>query len=392
VTAGNTRYDQPRNQILLPGLRARRSQTPGMSSTTPATYYGRPMIKAPHWKWFVPGYFFIAGIAAGVAFFGALARFFGGPRHRVTVRHARYLALALSLICPVLLILDLGRPRRFFNMLRVVKVRSPLSLGTWILMAFGVTSGLLAARQMALDGVILRRRSLLSRLALLLPDRLLTLLQGALGLGLGGYTGVLLAATAVPLWAAAGILLGPLFLAASITSGAAALILLGLLSGRQSRAARADLEIVASVGAITQLGLAAAHEAFVPERISQPLRHGVWGRVFRYGVLGGGLIAPMGLRLLAWRSGARMERIFSALSAIFTLFGTLAERFALVEAGKVSARDPLAYQELTAGAPGEARPTPAEQGRRAANAQPYRPGVSARDTAPQTSPSAKPVE
>ena len=100
----------------------------------------------------------------------------------------------------------------------------------------------------------------------------------------------------------------------------------------------------------------------------------------------------MGLRLLAWRSGARMERVFSALSAIFTLLGTLAERFALVEAGKISARDPLAYQELTAGAPGEARPTPAEQGRRAANAQPYRPGVSARDTAPQTSPSAKPVE
>jgi len=259
-------------------------------------------------------------------------------------------------------------------------------------MAFGVTSGLLAARQMAEDGFILRRRRLLSRLALQLPDRLLTLLQGALGLGLGGYTGVLLAATAVPLWAAAGILLGPLFLAASITSGAAALILLGLLSGRQSRSARADLEIVASVGAFTQLGLAAAHEAFIPERIGQPLRHGLWGRVFRYGVLGGGLIAPMGLRLLAWRSGARLEKVFSALSAIFTLLGTLAERFALVEAGKISARDPLAYQELTAGAPGEARPTPAEQGSRAANAQPYRPGVAARDTAPQASPSAKPVE
>jgi formate-dependent nitrite reductase membrane component NrfD len=389
---GNTRYDQPRSEILLPRLRARRGSTQSVSSTVSTTYYGRPMIKAPHWNWYISSYFFIGGIAAGAAFFGALARFFGGPRHRVTVRHARYLALALSLICPVLLILDLGRPQRFFRMLRVVKVRSPLSLGTWILMAFGVTSGLLAARQMAEDGLILKRRSLLSRLALLLPDRLLTLLHGALGLGLGGYTGVLLAATAVPLWAAAGILLGPLFLAASITSGAAALILLGLLSGRQSRAARADLEIVASVGAITQLGLAAAHEAFVPERIGQPLRHGLWGRVFRYGVLGGGLIAPMGLRLLAWRSGARMERVCSALSAIFTLLGTLAERFALVEAGKASAGDPLAYQELTAGAPGAARPTPAEQGRRAANAQPYRHGVSARDTTPQTSPSAKPVE
>ena len=149
-------------------------------------------------------------------------------------------------------------------------------------------------------------------MALLLPDRLLTLIQGALGLGLGGYTGVLLAATAVPLWAAAGILLGPLFLAASITSGVAALILLGLLSGRQSRAARADLEIVASVGAITQLGLAAAHEAFVPERIGQPLRHGLWGRVFRYGVFGRRTDCadgPAAAGLAQWRAhGARSTR------------------------------------------------------------------------------------
>jgi hypothetical protein len=46
-----------------------------------------------------------------------------------------------------------------------------------------------------------------------------------------------------------------------------------------------------------------------------------------------------------------------------TLAGTLAERFAIVEAGKVSADDPLAYQELTRGAPSEARPTPARQTR-----------------------------
>jgi hypothetical protein len=75
------------------------------------------MIKAPHWKWYVPGYFFIAGIAAGVAFFGALARFFGGPRHRITVRHARYLArLAHLLTYP-----RPGASRRFFRMLRVVR-------------------------------------------------------------------------------------------------------------------------------------------------------------------------------------------------------------------------------------------------------------------------------
>ena len=285
MTVGNERYDRPRNQILLPGLRARRGSTRGTVSDAPSTYYGRPMIKAPHWKWYVPGYFFIAGIAAGVAFFGALARSSADPAiaspcgMRATSRSPSRLS---ARCCSSSTWAGHGASSTCCASSRCAR-RSALARGfSWRLASRRGCS----RAEMAEDGFILRRRSFLSRLALLLPDRLLTLLQGALGLGLGGYTGVLLAATAVPLWAAAGILLGPLFLAASITSGAAALILLGLLSGRQSRAARADLEIVASVGAITQLGLAAAHEAFVPERIGQPLRHGVWGRVFRYGVVG----------------------------------------------------------------------------------------------------------
>src|SRR6185312_7757325 len=133
-------------------------------------------------------------------------------RHRATVRRARYIALAAASISPVLLILDLGRPKRFHHMLRVFKVSSPLSVGTWILLAFGLTSGVQAARQAAEDNFILRRESWLGRLARLLPSKPVSLAQALLGMGLGGYTGILLAATAIPLWATAGLLLGPLFL------------------------------------------------------------------------------------------------------------------------------------------------------------------------------------
>ena len=68
------------------------------------------------------------------------------------------------------------------------------------------------------------------------------------------------------------------------------------------------------------------------------------------------------------------------MAATLTLVAALAERFAIVEAGKVSADDPLAYQELTRGARGEARPTAEEQARKAPKMPRSRAGVSAWDT------------
>lgn len=375
-------YDRPPTEILLPALRnglldrtARRDQAEA------TTYYGRPMIKRPTWSWYIPFYFFLGGVASGASFIGALAEFFGGREHKSTVRNARYLAVVLAALCPIPLILDLGRPRRFHQMLRVFKISSPLSVGTWILSGFGVLSGLQAARQAAEDDFIVKRESPLGRLATLLPAGPVTALQGLFGMGLGGYTGTLLAVTAVPLWAAGGVLLGPLFLAASATSGAAALVLAGIVSGRQSRAARQQIEALANVASAVQFGVAAAHETFIPERVNRPLRHGRWGRLFRFGAIGGGLFLPAVLRIIAWLSPKRVEPAISTAGAVFTLAGTLAERFAIVEAGKDSADDPLAYQELTRGARGEARPTPAQQARSVSRRiSRFAAGIAARDT------------
>jgi formate-dependent nitrite reductase membrane component NrfD len=327
------------------------------------SYYNRPMIKKPTWKWFIPLYFFIGGLGGGVALIGGLADLLGGQRHRATVRRARYIALIAALISPVLLILDLGRPKRFHHMLRVFKVSSPLSVGTWILLAFGLTSGAQAARQAAEDKFILRRESRLGRLARLLPGKPLSLAQALLGLGLGGYTGILLAATAIPLWATAGVLLGPLFLATAVASGASALALLaGLRRGTpDDDEARADVETLATLSTVTQLGLEVAREAMTPQTTAQSLRKGAWATIYRVGAVGGGMLTPLALRLPAQLRGRPVGRAISITAATLTLAGAVAERFAIVEAGKQSADDPRAYQEFTSGKIGSARPTPEQQ-------------------------------
>lgn len=326
------------------------------------TYYNHPMIKKPTWRWFIPLYFFLGGVAGGAAVIGAAAELLGGARHRPTVRHARYLSFALAPVSAVLLIADLGRPTRFYRMLRIVKVSSPLNLGTYILTLFGAVSGALAIRQAADDG-ILPPESAPGRLARLVPVKPATVAHGLLGLCLGGYTGLLLAATAVPLWFSAGVLLGPLFLATAVASGAGALRLIGGLTNTLTTEASAEIEDVEHVATLTQLGLVAAREVLVPREIKRPLRRGPWALVWNVGAIGVGMFAPLAAGTLGRLAPPRTRRLFTVLSSSLTVVGALCERFALVEAGKRSAEDPLAYQRLTAGAPGLARPSAETQGR-----------------------------
>lgn len=377
-------YDRPLSELALPNLRP---ATQAYEQTEPPpTYYDRPMIKSSLWRWYIPGYFWLGGVAGGAAVIGAAARYLGGSGGRETARHARYLSLGLAATCPALLIADLHRPERFYRMFRVFKVSSPLSVGTWTLAGFGAVSGALAVRQAVEDNVIIRRESGLGRLArVVIPEGPLTVAHGALGMGLSGYTGALLAATAIPLWAAGGVLLGPLFTATSLASGAGALRLLSLAFGKRDAASeRADQSIamVEAASAVSQVALVVARDALVTRRINQPLRRGRWGALYRVGAVGGGMLAPLALRLAGRFVGPRTARTLASVSATLSLLGALAERVALLEAGKVSAHDPRAYQELTAGAPGDARPTPRQQALHAPKAPTYQPRIAASDTHP----------
>jgi len=98
--------------------------------TTMSSYYGRPIVKEPVWKPEIPAYLFTGGVAGASSVLHGIARLTGNHELAKT---SLYVGAAADLASPLLLISDLGRPERFLNMLRVFKVTSPMSVGSWVL-------------------------------------------------------------------------------------------------------------------------------------------------------------------------------------------------------------------------------------------------------------------
>src|SRR5437764_12250033 len=97
-------------------------------------YYGEPVVKPPVCTWEIGLYFFIGGIGGMSAVIASVAMLF---HHLDLIRAAMWLAGIATILSPILLIMDLGRPRLFLNMLRVFKHQSAMSMGAWILIGFG---------------------------------------------------------------------------------------------------------------------------------------------------------------------------------------------------------------------------------------------------------------
>ena len=108
-----------------------------MSANGFHSYYGRPVIKEPVWTWEIPTYFFTGGLAGASSVLSSAARVAGNEK---LARTALYLGTVADLVSPALLISDLGRPERFHHMFRVVKVTSPMNLGSWVLLVNGGAS------------------------------------------------------------------------------------------------------------------------------------------------------------------------------------------------------------------------------------------------------------
>ena len=185
-------------------------------------YYGQPVVKPPVWTWEVPLYFFFGGIGgmSAVIAFGAVLF------HQVEIaRTAIWIAaIAGAVLSPILLIMDLGRPHLFLNMLRVFKHRSPMSMGAWILTTFGMSA---VAGLIALE---LHSRQIFPGTL----DQLLRLAAGIFIFGaaifgtlLATYTGVLIGATAIPAWFLHRTFLPIHFGTAGLGSAAGVLELLG---------------------------------------------------------------------------------------------------------------------------------------------------------------------
>ena len=286
-------------------------------------YYGQPVIKPPVWTWQIPLYFFVGGIAAMSAVIALAAAIFHhlDPALATNVGVARtaiWLAAIGVILSSILLIMDLGRPLLFINMLRVFKYQSAMSMGVWILSTFGacVVPGLIALELHAhqvFGGTI---------------DQLLRIAAGMLIFGsaifgtlLATYTGVLIGATAIPAWFLHRTFLPIHFGTAGLGSAAALLELLGHRSPA--------LNFIGFYAATVELGLLIWLSIDKHGAADRAIHEHGSGWLIRIGEVLNGPLALV-LRFLG----------LVPFAAISFLIGALVSRFGWIAVGKISGSDP----------------------------------------------------
>ncbi|MQY10151.1 hypothetical protein SRB5_02580 [Streptomyces sp. RB5] len=215
-------------------------------------------VRAPDWTWYILVYFFFAGLSGGSYVLATLLRLRGEPADEPAARLGYYAAFAALPVCPVMLVLDLGRPLRFWHMMwnttpgdggPVLKYWSPMSLGAWGLLAFGVFATVSFADTLVRDGHL----TFLRRILAPLTGAVFTAAGSVLGLFVAGYTGVLLSVSNQPVWSDSWAL-GGLFLA-SATAGSAALLHVLLRLRPAARASRGKLTVAERLFAPLELAL-----------------------------------------------------------------------------------------------------------------------------------------
>jgi formate-dependent nitrite reductase membrane component NrfD len=302
-----------------------------------ATYYDYPVLKAPFWGWEIVWYFFCGGLAAGCYVIASLAALFGSRQDRAAARTGYYLSLLILLPCPVLLIKDLGRPERFLNMLRMIKLKSTLSMGVWGLLGFSALSGLTAGIQAARDGLLGAWWG--ARWLARFPQKAIAVPGTFFATFLGGYTGVLLAATSVPLWSRSK-LLGGIFISSALSTSSALIGLVLRLVGAPGKALR-KLERLEWAALLLEMGGLLAFLR-TSGRAARPLvgtGPGEKGRTFWSAVFGAGLVLPWLLQTLNLAGHTSTRRKNGLLISLLVLAGGYFLRKTIIEAGRVSSKN-----------------------------------------------------
>jgi hypothetical protein len=274
-------------------------------------YYGAPILKPAPWRDWIGWYFFTGGLAGASSVLAGCARAADAP---VLARHARRWALAGLLPSPVLLTLDLGRPARFVNMLRVAKPTSPMSVGSWLLSAYGPSVAVAALVGERSDAAPI--------------GALADVVAGSLGAAVVTYTAVLISDTAVPVWREARRHLPYLFAAGAAASAGAATTLSG------PPAVTGPARALGAVGALAEVGVARRMEASLGP-ISDARRRGAAG-AFRRAAETLTMCGAAGLLL-----GGRRRKL-AAIGSLMTLGGAVCQRLCVLRSGAESARDPVA--------------------------------------------------
>src|SRR6266700_2742257 len=181
----------PRNPRPAP---ARRSTTCCKEAT----------MKKIEWGYLIVSYLFLGGLSAGLYFVSALASLLQKNGEDMAYKRIAKIGALLApwpvMLGCFLLIFDLGRWYRFWKLFVHIEWTSPMSLGSWLLVAFSVVavvycnSWLTAEQRTWIFSRIPKRLGFLQLLNRDLSgkQRVLALIGLPISVGVGIYTGVLL--------------------------------------------------------------------------------------------------------------------------------------------------------------------------------------------------------
>jgi hypothetical protein len=274
------------------------------------TYYGQPVLKEPEWTWEVPWYLFAGGLAGASSVLASMAALRG---NEPLARSARLASAAGTAVSPPLLIADLGRPMRFFNMLRVFKPTSAMSVGSWILAVYSPAS--LGAAGLEATGWFPRLKRVADTGA------------AALGPAMAVYTAVLVADSSIPVWHEARNELPLVFAGSAAASAGAAAVLLTdpdhAAPARRMAVGGALVELAADEAMHRRLGeLGEVYEAEEAGAFSKAAK----------------ACTSIGAALVVL--GGRKRLGLARFGALALLAGSVCERWSVYKAGFQSARDP----------------------------------------------------
>lgn len=300
------------------------------------TYYGRPVLKPSHYGQLIASYLFIGGIAGASQMIATIADWCGDSEF--IVRAGRYLSFGSIAAAPFFLIADLRTPERWYNMLRIFRRTSTMSIGAWTLTGFGAGTGITTALQFFADR--------LRRPAYRHAARVAALPATAAGAVVATYTGTLLGATSTPLWARANRFLPALFGISAVATSTAALSLAAHTSGASERT-KCQLNKLALISAGAELVVSSAVDRhWQREKLRAPLNEQPIKTAYHAGYKTLGIAVPLILHGLGSMTGRRSSRS-SIAAAAATLLGGYVLRSIIVHAGKGSAKRPEDYFTVT---------------------------------------------
>lgn len=284
------------------------------------SYYGHNIVKPAPWGHEIPAYLFTGGLAGGTGLLASGGEMIGNKRLQ---RNTRLVSLAALGVSGAALVADLGKPSRFLNMMRTVKLTSPMSVGSWILTGFGAFTSVAAATEVATQ--LLPKDSPLQPL-LPFVDRVSSWGAGAFSAPLAAYTAVLLSDTATPTWHAAYHQLPFVFIGSALgASGGSGMVVCRVADAGPARnfaVIGSTIELAAHTIMENRLGL-----------LGEPLHHGHAGTLLK--AAKACTVAGVALTLVGGR-----RRPVAVVAGLSLMAGSALTRFGIFEAGIASAKDP----------------------------------------------------